>query len=178
ARMNPVNEERAAANAQIQRSLKAWRAASGAAGQAAVPNGTGSPLPAGVRAKMEPKLGGNLGNVRVHTDAESTEAAKGFGARAFTVGEDIHFNQGEFSPGSREGDKLLAHELTHVVQGQKSGIQRKEEAGGGEKKDQGPEVSDPAEPAEVEAEAKSKEVAGELHDDGEKDDEKKDGEKG
>src|SRR4051794_26418454 len=92
ARMNPVNEERAAANAQIQRSLKAWRAASGPAGQAGVPKTTGSPLPSSVRSKMEPKLGANLGSVRVHTGGESHQAAKGFGARAFTVGEDVHFN--------------------------------------------------------------------------------------
>src|SRR5579859_6157656 len=62
-RMNPVNEERQAANAQIQRSLKAWRSASGAAGKAAIPQTTGAPLPEAVREKMEPKLGANLGNV-------------------------------------------------------------------------------------------------------------------
>src|SRR5439155_1319570 len=64
-------------------------------------------------------------------------AAHNLGARAFTVGSDVHFNAGEFAPGSKEGDRLLAHELTHVVQAQKSGIQRKEEpeaaeGGGGE----------------------------------------------
>src|SRR5689334_1524139 len=93
-RMNPIREERAAANEQIQRSLKAWRAASGPAGKASVPKTTGSPLPGDVRSKMEPKLGANLGNVRVHTGNESVEAARGFGARAFTVGEDVHFNTG------------------------------------------------------------------------------------
>src|SRR5438067_8854427 len=91
-RMNPVREETAAANAQIQRSLKAWRSASGAAGKAAIPQTSGSPLPESVRSKMEPKLGGSLGNVRVHTGGESADAARGFGARAFTVGDDVHFN--------------------------------------------------------------------------------------
>src|SRR5262245_28218734 len=135
ARMNPVHEERAAATAQIQRSLTAWRSASGTPGKASIPKGAGAPLPAPVRAKMEPKLGADLSNVRLHTGSESADAAKGFGARAFTIGEDVHFNAGEFNPGSKEGDKLLAHELTHVVQGQKSGIQRKPEddaAGGDE----------------------------------------------
>src|SRR5689334_20500921 len=60
-RMNPVREERAAANEQIQRSMKAWRSASGAAGKAGVPKTTGSPLPAPVREKMEPKFGADLG---------------------------------------------------------------------------------------------------------------------
>jgi hypothetical protein len=173
-RMNPVNEERAAANQQIQRSLKAWRSASGGAGQAEIPKGAGSPLSSSVRARMEPKLGANLGSVRIHTGGDSATAAKGFGARAFTVGEDVHFNAGEFQPGTKEGDKLLAHELTHVVQGQKSGIQRKEDdkkdggdekkgAGGGGGDEKHAEVSHPDEPAEKEADATGDKVGEELH---------------
>ncbi len=194
ARMNPVNEERAAAAGQIQRTMKAWRASSGggAGGQAGVPKGSGAPLSSSIRSRMEPKLGASLGSVRVHTGSESADAAKGFGARAFTVGEDVHFNAGQFQPGTKEGDKLLAHELTHVVQGQKSGIQRKPEGddkGGGEKgaegggggggeggaeaKGGGAEVSDPSEPAEKEADATGDKVGEELHGD-----DKKDGEKG
>jgi Domain of unknown function (DUF4157) len=171
-RMNPVYEERAAANAQIQRSLKAWRAANGnAAGEAGVPQTQGSPLPASVRKQMEPKLGADLGGVRVHTGGQSADAAKGFGARAFTVGDDVHFNAGEFRPGTKEGDKLLAHELTHVVQGQKSGVQRspekgEEAKGGGEKG--GGEVSKPEEPAEKEADAVGDKVGEDLHGGGEK----------
>jgi hypothetical protein len=122
---------------------------------------------------MEPKLGANLGSVRVHTSGESAEAAKGFGARAFTIGEDVHFNSGEFQPGTKAGDKLLAHELTHVVQGQKSGVQRK--ADGDEHKNGdkgGPEVSDPGEPAEKEADATGEKVGEELHGGDEKKDAK------
>jgi hypothetical protein len=187
ARMNPVREERAAAAAQISRSMKAWRAASGPAGAGSIPKGGGAPLGSDVRGRMEPKLGASLGNVKVHTGSESATAAKGFGARAFTVGEDIHFNAGQFAPGTKEGDKLLAHELTHVVQGQKSGVQRspepddkkgdaaggdkKGDAAGGDKKGAAGEaggeeahVSHPEEPAEKEADAVSEKVAGELHD--------------
>src|SRR5262249_39339385 len=102
---------------------------------------------------MEPRLGANLGRVRVHTAAESAAAAKGFGARALTVGGDVHFNGGEFQPGTREGNKLIGHELAPVVQGQKSGGQRKpdDEANADEK--EGPEGSNPDEPAEQEADA-------------------------
>src|SRR5262249_14407604 len=110
-RLDPVREQRAAAASQIQRSLKAWRAANGAAGNAAIPKGPGQPLPATVRERMEPKLGADLSSVRVHTAGDSAKAARDLGARAFTVGEDVHFNAGEFQPGSKEGDKLLAHEL-------------------------------------------------------------------
>lgn len=79
--------------------------------------GGGSPLPDSVRAAMEPRLGGDLSGVRIHTGAESTRAAGALQARAFTVGSDIHFGSGAFAPGSRDGDRLLAHELAHVVQG-------------------------------------------------------------
>lgn len=77
----------------------------------------GAPLPESVRASMEPRLGGDLSGVRVHTGAESAQAARALNARAFTVGGDIHFGSGAFAPGSREGDRLIAHELAHVVQG-------------------------------------------------------------
>ena len=136
-----------------------------------VPEGGGAPLSRDVRPRMEPAMGHDLSSVRVHTSGESAEAARGFGARAFTVGSDVHFNAGEFTPGTKEGDKLLAHELTHVVQGQQSGVQRKangdehaaeehaEGAGGeGEHK-----VSDPAEPAEKEADTVGEHVSESLH---------------
>jgi hypothetical protein len=166
--MNPVHEERAAAASQIQRTMKAWRTASGQAGPASVPkSGGGAPLSSSVRARMEPRLGASLGSVRIHTGGESADAAKGFGARAFTVGDDVHFNAGEFQPGTKEGDKLLAHELTHVVQGQKSGIQR--DAKKGEEEKGGPEVSKPEEPAEKEADAVGDKVGEDLHGGDEKD---------
>jgi hypothetical protein len=117
---------------------------------------------------MEKHLGADLSSVRIHTSGESAEAARNFGARAFTVGSDVHFGHGEFDPGSKEGDRLLAHELTHVVQGQKTGIQRKadekKDAEGGE---QGPEVSKPGDSAEVEADAMGDHVAKQEHEGGE-----------
>lgn len=166
ARFDGIRAERQAATAQIQRSLKAWRASNGGAStvRTKIPSGGGAPLSGSVRARMEPKLNADLSAVRVHTDGESSEAAKDLGARAFTVGSDVHFHAGEFQPGSKEGDKLLAHELTHVVQGQKSGVQRKAEDGA-EAKEGGEEVSDPAEPAEKEADAVGGAVADELHGD-------------
>jgi hypothetical protein len=139
------------------------RKASGPASAGQIPKGTGSPLPADVKAKMEPKLGADLSAVRLHTGSESAAAATNFGARAFTVGNDIHFNAGQFAPGSKEGDKLLAHELTHVVQGQNSGIQRKpdesDDAPAEHKGDGEGEISDPDEPAEKEADAVAEKVS-------------------
>lgn len=78
--------------------------------------GSGQPLPASVRAPFEARLGANFSSVRVHTDRRAAAAASEINARAFTHGADIHFGAGSFQPGSPAGDRLLAHELTHVLQ--------------------------------------------------------------
>lgn len=81
-----------------------------------------------VRQRMEAKTGASLDGVRIHDDAESHQMAADVGAHAFTHGKDIHFAEGAYDPGSRAGQHLIAHELTHVVQqsgGQAAGIQRK-----------------------------------------------------
>ena len=129
-----------------------------------IPESAGNALPSSVRKPMESKLGADLSSVRVHTGGDSAKAATGYGARAFTVGSDIHFNSGQFQPGTKEGDRLLAHELTHVVQGQKSGVSRKADEGEEKAKGGAPEVSKPEEPAEQEADAVGDKVAEEMHD--------------
>ncbi len=79
-------------------------------------NGKGSPLSKETRAEMETGFGANFNNVRIHTDSQAAQMNKGLGARAFTHGADIYFNQGQFNSSSKEGKKLLAHELTHTIQ--------------------------------------------------------------
>jgi hypothetical protein len=79
--------------------------------------GSGAPLPATVQRAMEAIFGVSLGRVRVHTDAVAAAAARALRADAFTVGEDIFFAEGAFFPEARAGQRLLVHELTHVVQG-------------------------------------------------------------
>jgi peptidoglycan/xylan/chitin deacetylase (PgdA/CDA1 family) len=61
-------------------------------------------------------MGLDFRQVRVHTDREAAESAKAVNAHAYTVGRNIVFSQGSYSPDTTEGRKLLAHELTHVVQ--------------------------------------------------------------
>lgn len=78
--------------------------------------GSGSRLHPGIRRDMERTLGHDFSNVRLHTDAEASQSAGSLKARAYTVGRDIVFGAGQYSPHSREGRSLLAHELTHVVQ--------------------------------------------------------------
>jgi len=65
---------------------------------------------------MEPRFGHDFSNVRVHTDSKAAESAGAVDALAYTVGRDVVFGAGQYMPGTREGQRLLAHELTHVVQ--------------------------------------------------------------
>lgn len=78
--------------------------------------GGGQPLPAPVRAFFEPRFGQDFSHVRLHADARAADTARSVNARAFTVGRDIAFGAGEYAPGTAAGQRLLAHELTHVVQ--------------------------------------------------------------
>ncbi|MBW4518159.1 MAG: DUF4157 domain-containing protein [Scytolyngbya sp. HA4215-MV1] len=79
-------------------------------------SGTGQPLNEGTRSFMESRFGQDFGDVKVHTDSAAAEAAKQIQAQAFTTRRDIYFGRERFRPLATEGKKLLAHELTHVVQ--------------------------------------------------------------
>ena len=78
----------------------------------------GQPLDVATRSCMEPRFGHDFSNVRVHADAKAAESARAVNALAYTVGRDVVFGTGQFSPASTAGRKLIAHELTHVVQQQ------------------------------------------------------------
>ena len=78
--------------------------------------GGGSSLPRDFRAFVEPRFGVDFGGVRVHTDREAVRMSQDLSAQAFTHGQDIYFGAGRYDPGSEAGQRLLAHELTHVVQ--------------------------------------------------------------
>lgn len=81
----------------------------------------GQPLDAKTRAFMEPRFGHDFSGVRVHTDAKAVGSARAVNALAYTVGRDVVFEAAQFSPGASDrGKRLLAHELTHVVQAQSS----------------------------------------------------------
>ena len=76
----------------------------------------GAPLDAGTRSMLEPRFGHSFADVRVHADAGAAESAEAVGAHAYTVGRDVVFGAGKYAPGSAGGQRLLAHELAHVVQ--------------------------------------------------------------
>jgi hypothetical protein len=78
--------------------------------------GGGQPLPKFARAFFEPRFGQNFSQVRIHTDAKAAESARALNARAYAFGRDIVFGAGEYAPETVRGKRLIAHELTHVVQ--------------------------------------------------------------
>lgn len=78
--------------------------------------GGGQALPDSERDFFESRMGYDFSRVRVHTDTNAVQASRDIQARAFTIGHNIAFNEGAYQPGTSEGRRLLAHELTHVVQ--------------------------------------------------------------
>jgi|GEM_PF-1479415 len=84
----------------------------------------GQPLDPQTRAFMEPRFGHDFSKVRVHTDERANQSASSVNALAYTVGQHVVFNAGQFAPASSAGRTLLAHELTHVVQQASGGLQR------------------------------------------------------
>jgi Domain of unknown function (DUF4157)/LysM domain len=78
--------------------------------------GGGDQLPDDVRADFETQLGQDFSKVRLHKGAQAADAAEAINARAYTKGTDVVFAAGQYAPETSEGKKLLAHELTHVVQ--------------------------------------------------------------
>ena len=116
-----------------------------------VGSGGGSPLDKETRGFMESRLGADLSDVRIHTDGKASESAKAVQAYAYTVGSDVVFQSGKYDPGSDSGKRMLAHELTHVVQ-QRSGPVDGTPAAGGIK------ISDPSDRFERAAETNADRV--------------------
>ena len=95
--------------------------------------GAGSPLGGTVKGKMESGFGADFSGVNIHTDSKSVQMNRDLGAQAFTQGNDIYFNEGKYNPASKDGQHLLAHELTHTMQqgsSIKKSIQRNTETPG------------------------------------------------
>lgn len=76
----------------------------------------GKPLEPALQQEMDQRFGYDFSRVRVHTDAAAEQSARDVNAHAYTVGHQMVFGAGQFAPGTHEGRRLIAHELTHVVQ--------------------------------------------------------------
>jgi hypothetical protein len=108
---------------RIADSIQAKRAAGESDAEARAPGlvhevlgSPGAPLDSDTRAFMEDRLQADFGHVRVHTDAKAAASARAIRAQAYTVGSHVVFGGGRFVPASQAGQRLLAHELVHVVQ--------------------------------------------------------------
>jgi hypothetical protein len=87
--------------------------------------GGGQALSSPLGQQMGAAFGADFGGLHIHTDQRADTLNRALSARAFTTGQDVFFRQGEYQPGSRAGQELLAHELTHVVQqGGQPSVQR------------------------------------------------------
>jgi len=91
--------------------------------------GKGQPLPTNVRSDMEARFGANFEQVRIHTGSEAAQLSETLHAQAFTHGNDIFFNAGKSNFDTTEDKRLLAHELTHVIQ--QMGYGKKDDPGNG-----------------------------------------------
>jgi hypothetical protein len=112
---------------------------------------SGQPLDTETRTYMEPRFGHDFSQVRVHTDERAAASAEAVDALAYTVGRDIVFGQGQYAPTMSEGQRLIAHELTHVAQQQRSSDV--------ERPSGGVSVSHPGDAAEREADSIAGQVA-------------------
>jgi hypothetical protein len=86
--------------------------------------GGGRRVDGDVSERVGATLGTDLSGVRVHTNSEADSISRSLSAKAFTVGRDIFFSQNSYQPGSASGDRLIAHELTHVAQQTGGAVQR------------------------------------------------------
>lgn len=125
---DPLEKEADAAADRVMRTSAAAspagvRTSTATVGSAAAPHivydvlrSPGEALEAGVRAFMEPRFGHDFRQVRVHADARAAESAEALKARAYTVGPHVVFGAASYAPGTTVGRRLIAHELSHVVQ--------------------------------------------------------------
>jgi hypothetical protein len=114
--------QRTAGNAAVTALLQRKMAADEDQEEAASPvldvvgKGAGEPLAADLKAEMETRLDNDFSDVRVHTDTEAADSAAAVSARAYTVGNEVVFGNDSPALDSDQGKRMLAHELTHVVQ--------------------------------------------------------------
>lgn len=118
----PNAEEPSTPAPQVQRAASASALGGGAPVDSQIAEriesarGSGNRLDPNLQRTMEQHIGADLGGVRVHTGDEANTLNRSLQSRAFTTGSDLFFRNGEYQPNSESGQRLLAHELTHVAQ--------------------------------------------------------------
>jgi hypothetical protein len=102
-RPEPVTDEQGNLKTEISDAIQGQR-------------GGGSPVPENIRVDVSKRFKRDFEDVRLHTDDRADQLSRKIRARAFTIGKDIFFKKGVFSPGTSQGRETLIHELTHVIQ--------------------------------------------------------------
>lgn len=122
-RMPEPNVQRKCAGCEEEESRVRRKESGAATGAATAPQSvheaiasSGRPLDPSIRSYMEPRFGHDFGDVRIHTGSRAAESARSVNAFAYTVGRDVVFGDGAYRPETESGRRLIAHELTHVVQ--------------------------------------------------------------
>lgn len=122
-------EEESIQRKQLSSFIQGRESAGGAVASEAVNDqvnstkGNGNSIDDSTRSFMENRFGADFNDIKIHTDGEAIQMSRDLNAKAFAVGNDIYFNEGQYQPQSSAGKHLLAHELTHTLQ-QSSAIQR------------------------------------------------------
>jgi hypothetical protein len=111
-----LNLQRSAGNKSVQRMVAKVSSPAAEVSPPVPTRSGGEPLPEGTRELMESRFGESFDGVRIHADDEAAASAVALDANAYTTGRDVYFAQGQYAPESHDGQKLLAHELAHVVQ--------------------------------------------------------------
>ena len=113
----PAEQEAETMAEQVMRAPKGTHGDAASRKSSAIPlSGGGQPLDPGVRQFMEDRFEYDFSQVRSHTDSAAKQSASDLNARAYTVGRDIYFGHEQYRPHTDDGRRLLAHELTHVIQ--------------------------------------------------------------
>jgi hypothetical protein len=101
---------------QMKTSEDGFEAAPSIESQINAKQGGGSKMDSQIQAKMESAFNADFSNVNIHNDGQASQLNAQLGAEAFATGNDIFFREGQYNPDSRQGQELLGHELTHVIQ--------------------------------------------------------------
>ncbi|MES0490102.1 MAG: DUF4157 domain-containing protein [Leptospirales bacterium] len=112
----PVKEDEKLKGKFVQRENFSGNAPPGVESSINSAKGGGRSLSPGERSYYEPRFGTSFAGVKIHTDSKAAQLSRSVNARAFTVGRDVFFGAGQYSPNTVQGKRLMAHELTHTVQ--------------------------------------------------------------
>ncbi len=149
---DPPSAQRAVAQQAVQRDLLSSQGSMPDIGSSINARlGGGAPLDGRALEQFSSRLGHDFSRVRIHHDHAADQLSKAVNARAFTTGQDIFFAQGTYNPNSSEGQKLLAHELTHTIQQARGPVSGTPTAGG-------VSLSDPSDAFEREASSAAESV--------------------